>query len=306
MNGIILTFIYLPLLFFKTAEPTKTPHFYWYLKGYDKTNYILEKGKYQISADKLTKLQDHKERTIWLSDIRQMIDSLPEGKKDVLFYIHGYMADNPAFVKESGYVLQKEYFDHKDSPYAFVISLQWDAPADYRRSRSVALEKGTHFAVLVNDLYKIFEEQGIAPEFSFFCHSMGNRVFEGLYDSLITINPDIHLDKVFLMAADLESDIFNDRFSTMPAVANRIYIYNNLNDRTLAMANAFVPYKRLGIFGPEKSSCQNDNIQTVDVSDMDDDETLAGRMSLHRYYYDSPMVRSKIRNQMAAQVVINR
>lgn len=306
MNGIILTLVYYSLLLFKSPEPTKTPHFYWYLKGYDKTNYILEKGKYQISADKLIKLADQTERTVWLDSIRKMIDIMPEGKKDVLFYIHGYMADNPTFVKESGYVLQKEYFDQKDSPYGMVISLQWDAPADYKKSRSVALEKGYNFAVFVNDLYGIYEEKGITPEFSFFCHSMGNRVFEGLYDSLKTINPDMHLDKVFLMAADLESDIFNDRFSTMPAVANKIYIYNNLNDRTLAMANAFVPYKRLGIFGPDKSSCLTDNIQTVNVSDMDDDETFAGRMSLHRYYYGSPVVRSKIRNQMAEQIVINR
>lgn len=304
MNGLFLSLIYFTLFFTGKTQPTKTPHHYYYLKGFEQGAYSVETGTYNIDADKLVKIPYKGDEAHWKADLMKEMGAMPEGKRSILFYLHGYMADNPTFVKESGYIMQKEYFDREESQYGMVISLQWNAPPDYRKSRGLALDKGKAFASLVDELYRISIENRITPEFSFFCHSMGNRVFEGLYTHWAAINPDHQSDNIFLLAADLEYDIFADRFSSLPSRANQIYIYNNLNDRTLAMANVFVPYKRLGIFGPDNESFQAANVHVVDVSDMDDDETFAGRMSLHRYYYGSPGVRAKIRAQMAAGVTV--
>ncbi|MBK9150615.1 MAG: alpha/beta hydrolase [Saprospiraceae bacterium] len=292
---------FLAILSVGRSIPTATSHYYYYIKGSDPSDFSVKAGVFQYENKALEKMAVE-DLSLWKESVKSGIRNLPEGKKAVLFHIHGYMADNPYHVKKSSYVLQKEYFDREDSPYGMVISLQWSAPADYKKSRPVAIEKGKAFAALISELHEYCKDNDLEIQFSFICHSMGNRVLEGVFSGLqdhIACR-DIKFGQIFLMAADVENDIFNDRWKYIPDISKEIIIYRNLNDRTLAMANVFVPYKRMGIFGPEDASvCNHQNVILVDVSEMDDDETMAGRLSLHRYYYSSPMVRSKVRMQMS-------
>ena len=291
---------YIILLLKTDPVPTSTLHYYYYITGTDSTSFTVRNGIFEYSGETLEKKQMD-DLSEWKIAVKNELKKLPEDKNKILFHIHGFMADNEQFVKKSGFTLQKEYYDAEGSPYGLIISLQWSAPADYPKTRPLALQKGKAFGALIAEIHSWASDQGLNTQFSFICHSMGNRVLEGVFNGISenSAYQNLKYDQLFLMAADVESDIFQNQWKLIPQVCNEIHVYRNLNDRTLAMANVFVPYKRLGIFGPdEQSLTAYKNLNVTDVSDMDDDETFAGRLSLHRYYYSSPSVRKKVISQI--------
>ncbi|MBK9256888.1 MAG: alpha/beta hydrolase [Saprospiraceae bacterium] len=270
------------------------PHFYLYSKTTSVDTNRVEAGKCFISGEKLKKEKFDGSLHEWKKALKAEIERLNPDKKGVLVYIHGFMGDNRFFSEESGYVLQKQLFDQENHAYGLVLSLQWEAKLDYPKAKAGALAKGEWFAEVIEEIHKSQSLVFGSPQISFLCHSMGNRVFEGIYQEIVQNHPEFQINQLFLMAADLESDIFDKNFSDIAARSNEVVIFYNSNDRTLAMANAAIQYRRLGVFGPESKHELPSNIFSVNVSDMNDDETFAGKLSLHRYYYGSPSVRRKL------------
>lgn len=211
--------------------------------------------------------------------------------KGVLFYIHGYQADQKMFMEQSGYTLQNDVFDKIADKYSIIISLQWNSVLHYQKAVSNAYEKGCRFVHFLQPIMENICKTSPICHFSFLCHSMGNRVFQGIYDTWTKRNSQILFKSVWMMAADLEYDIFSTQFPNASFHIHDIYIYHRSQDLTLKIAKTLEDHPRLGIIGPKE---RLENMRVRDVSDITDDQSLGGNLSHHRYYYGSPTIRQEI------------
>ncbi|MBK9735278.1 MAG: alpha/beta hydrolase [Saprospiraceae bacterium] len=288
------------------------PHFYIYDSGtLDAQNPSYEFGDYDIVKDKLIKARQTKDKATFLTSVIDSISSLDKTRAGLIIYIHGFQGDNKQFVQSSGYILQKEVFDQASSPYGMAISLQWKSPMSYNDAVKTARSKGQTSATILHQIYSAWKKSHPEAPLTIICHSMGNRVWQGLYESWITLDHDLSITNVLIMAADLETDVLTTSFKDIQLHCHHLYIYHSLADRTLQMANALNEHKRLGIYGPIIDTSSNTNSvhlqaqNTVlpiytheviirDVTKIQDDETFAGKLSKHRYYYGSPTIRKEI------------
>lgn len=269
-------------------------HFYIYDRAKDEETSDYVYGKFQLQFTGLAKRRFRKNKDQFMESIREAVASLPAQRSGILFYIHGYQADNRFFVRISGKVLQKEMLDDPAHPYGLAISLQWSAPIAYKEAVNMARFKGNDFAELAHEVTNLVHEVYPEAPVSILCHSMGNRVWQGMYDKWVALEPKLSLDKVFMCAADLENDVFNHAFEGMSRRSKKVIIYHHRYDKTLRVAMTLSPKVRLGITGPAHSEKLPENILVRDVTGIDDDETFAGKVTNHRYYYGSPIVRGEI------------
>jgi hypothetical protein len=211
--------------------------------------------------------------------------------KGVLFYIHGYQADQKMFMEQSGFTLQDDVFDKIADKYSIIISLQWNSVLHYQKAVSNAYEKGSRFVHFLQPIMENICKISSLCSVSFLCHSMGNRVFQGIYDTWTQRNSQLQFTKVWMMAADLEYDIFSTQFPKASSYIQNVYIYYKTQDLTLKIAKSLEDHPRLGIIGPKD---RLENMFIRDVSDISDDQSLGGNLSHHRYYYGSPTIRQEI------------
>jgi esterase/lipase superfamily enzyme len=260
-------------------------HNYIYLKK--SKDFVTEFGHYKFENKRAIKEQSNLSFEAYKDNLVQEFNLLPKNKKNILVFIHGFMADNKNFVTTSTALLQKEIFD--ESKYGMVLSLQWEAKLIYSSSYEIAQEKGKKFAGILQDILSKVDGD---YELSFFCHSMGHIVFS----NLINATPqDFHpIKHLLFMAADLPDNALSEELSDKIKDISKVWIYYNNDDRTLQMANALKPYRRLGIYGPTKKEALPSNIILKDKTGLDDNENLPAKMSLHRYYYSSPSIRKEV------------
>jgi esterase/lipase superfamily enzyme len=271
-------------------------HYFIYdkAKNPDIPKYAL--GKMHIKGKKLVKSLDFADTITFVEDIQKTINVLPKDNNGIIIYIHGYQADNIYFMQQSGYVLQQNIFDSPQHTFGLVISLQWNSVLIYDHAVQNAYKKGQNFVALLQEIYAYHQTKHPSSKIAFLCHSMGNRVFQGIYNQWIKLNPTIKLDIVMMMAADIEYDIFTDGFPNIGQHIQKLYVFHHLVDKTLLMANALKPHPRLGIFGPKENTILGKNILVKDATAIVDDESFAGKITNHRYYYGSPTVRQEIVN----------
>ncbi|MBC7886065.1 MAG: alpha/beta hydrolase [Saprospiraceae bacterium] len=277
------------------------PHFYIYDTGKHASDHQYKYGDYDFQNDKIIKQRETDIEKTFLSSVTDTIKSLRADKAGVIIYIHGFQGDNKFFVQSSGFIIQRNVFDHPEHRYGMGISLQWKSSLAYQDAVLTALEKGAQMAPIIDSLYRIIRQYHHHAPVSILCHSMGNRVWQGLYEQWININQEFYLENVLMFAPDLEADIFETNFESIEKHCGQIHIYHNLTDRTLQMANAMKEHKRLGIYGPmvdsNKPPFSNElliKMKIRNVTDIKDEETFAGKLSLHRYYYGSPSIRKEI------------
>ena len=270
------------------------PHLFIYDIGQKPSNHKYEYGSFDLNATKIIKSNIITDQDLWIENVKKSIKELNPKRSGIILYIHGFQGDNKYFVQSSGYILQKEVFANEAHPYGMTISLQWKSGFLYPDAEQTALQKGENIATVMDKIYKIQQKIHPGAPISVICHSMGNRVWQGLYEKWIDINKKIKIDIVFFFAADLECDIFNKSFSDIQNHIAHSYVFFNRIDRTLQMANAIKEYTRLGVYGTSPDTDINSkNITQQDVTDINDEETFAGKLSLHRYYYGSPTLRNK-------------
>jgi len=288
------------LLLLQTNPYVKThatlyPHFFLYDMGSKAQDSLYEYGDFTMMSDKIAKANITTNRQLWLDNVNTKIDSLQRHKAGILIYIHGFQGDNKYFVQSSGHILQKNIFDNAAHEYGMTVSLQWKSPLIYPDAVQTALQKGQNMAAIIDNIYQKQQQLHPGAPISIICHSMGNRVWQGLYDAWVQRNKNVRIANVFFFAADLEHDIFDTAFDDIETHVGHSYVVYSRQDRTLHMANALKDHKRLGIFGTSPDTdLVSKRITLIDATDIKDEETFAGKLSLHRYYYGSPTMRSKI------------
>ncbi len=291
-----LFFLFIILQSLPLVKNQSTPyqHFFLYDLGSKASDQRYEYGDFSMAADKIVKSNITTDKEIWIHKIDTSLATLHPDKAGIIIYIHGFQGDNKYFVQSSGFLLQKDIFDNAAHAYGMTVSLQWKSSIIYQDAVQTALQKGQNMADIVDEIYQKQQKLYPGAPISIICHSMGNRVWQGLYDKWVDKNKSIRIENVFFFAADLECDIFDTAFENIQDHIGQSYVFYNRADRTLQMANALKEHKRLGIYGTlSKTDLLSKHIILIDATDIKDEETFAGKLSLHRYYYGSPTMRRK-------------
>ncbi len=278
----------------KMMSQSNFQHFYIYDINSDPDDKKYDYGIMEIENKKLIKKTSKMEEDAWMTTIKNSIDNLPAHKSSVIFYLHGYQGDNKYFMQQSGYILQETIFDSTAHSYGMAISLQWTSVITYDNAVQNAYKKGANFVTKLAEISNYLKAKHPLAKVTFLCHSMGNKVFQGIYEQWIKVDTSLYIENVMMMAADLPNDIFKDNFPNLSKHVNKLYIYHHLGDKTLQMANAMKSHQRLGILGVDLNSAPKDGMFIRNATNLSDDESFAGKLTNHRYYYGSPTVRSEL------------
>ncbi len=275
---------------------TNFQHFYMYDVGSKPAENRYDFGEMAIEGKKLMKKGSKIDEILWMEEIKRSIDHLSSGKNGLIVYIHGYQGDNKYFVQQSGYKIQSDIFDKSEHDYGMALSLQWKSVIPYDTAVKNAYEKGKNYVKLLDSIYIALKSKHPDAPISIIAHSMGSRVWQGIFENWVILRPDLYIDNSIIFAADLESNILGTGFSGIEKSVGKIYIYYNLLDRTLQMANALKSHKRLGIYGPDLPlpPALESVVELRNATEVDDDESFAGKLTYHRYYYGSPSIRKEI------------
>jgi esterase/lipase superfamily enzyme len=289
-------FVILCLIFANTniMSQINFQHFYMYDKSSDPDDKKYDYGIMEIENKKLIKQKTNMDEDAWMVTIKKNIDSLTSDKNSIIIYIHGYQGDNKYFMQQSGYILQETIFDSTAHSYGMAISLQWTSVIIYDNAVQNAYKKGSNFVATLYEINNYLKVKHPAAKVTFLCHSMGNKVFQGIYEHWIKMDTSLVLENVIMMAADLPADIFKDDFPNLSNHVRKLHIYHHLGDKTLQMANAMKSHQRLGIIGPEPSNPLKNGMFIRNATKVSDDESFAGKLTNHRYYYGSPTIRQEI------------
>ncbi len=272
-------------------EEIKSIHYFIYDQSKKLPDSKYAFGIQEIVDKKLKKTKAFGSFNELVAHISEDVVSSDISPKGILFYIHGYQADQKMFMEQSGFTLQNDVFDKITDKYNIIISLQWNSVLHYQKAVANAYEKGSRFVHFLQPIMENVRKVSPLCQVSFLCHSMGNRVFQGIYDTWTQRNSQIQFTKVWMMAADLEYDIFSTQFPKASSYIQNVFIYHKTQDLTLKIAKSLEDHPRLGIIGPKQ---RLENMFIRDVSDISDDQSLGGNLSHHRYYYGSPTIRQEI------------
>ncbi len=278
-------------------------HFYIQLNGLEEPDYTYEYGiiEYEDKNGAVKKpfarSEKIKAEEIFFKEFESAYLSMDEKKNDVLFYIHGQWGNTNEFFELSTNAMYKDIFSNNQNQTGICISYIWDCKVIYKNNVKIALNKGTKFGTITDRSIKLMEQlkdKEKASEVNFLCHSMGNKVFQGIHcvlDSADYENPPI--DILIQAGSDLIGNIYEEGqpMENIEEVVEQILIYRHNNDRTLKMAKLLHDHTRMGLDGLDSIEKAPNNITIVDVSIVDDNNDFASKFSKHRYYFTSPTVR---------------
>jgi hypothetical protein len=270
---------------------------YWIYATHNGSKFELSFGRYGISQDSLTKPLVHKS----LEEMIEAILRIQPFYKGVLFYTHGYMADTVYFEEKIGAILQTKVFDKISSEYDLVISLKWSSHLYYPGAIPLARAKGKLLFQQINKLISELLAKNAQLSLSFMNHSMGNRVFVAMMESYLKENYPYQIEQVHMFAADINDDVFSKELRELPTKCRKIFVYYNQDDKTLMMANRLDKYARLGLGGHAGKEGLTPNIRHIDASRIYDTEGIVPQLTLHRYFYASPTIRSMFINELLSK-----
>ena len=279
-----------------TVTTENYPSYYYVeVESEDSSAYEMKFGIFQRDDENIINKQDPLAMDMngFMQQLELQLSKLPNDKKDILVYIHGMWGHRTFFHHQVLNSYQKDVLSDEDSSVGIVVSIIWHSGMNYWTNKDHAYRVGKYFKPVVENLLALpFEEK------NFLCHSMGNRVFQGIYSEFENSgNNHMAIDKLILVAADLEENIFDEGqplesigdYCSLPVV----YVHNN--DRSLGMSKALNENERLGLNANEGTCSGNESITIIDVSLVKDNEGFAPSMSNHRYFYTSPAVRNDIK-----------
>lgn len=258
-------------------------HFFIHLKWHQQT---VSYGRYGMGANSFGPLNQY----IDIQEFASQISPYLHKNGSILVYVHGFMAHVGFFEKKVGYILQNQVFNEVVELYPVILSLKWESEPDYKESIKAAADKSLLLFETLYLLHGELSKMDITISWSWLCHSMGNRIFAHIFTQWLEHNAEFTFNRVFLMAADVPSDIFSNELNLLPHYAQKTYVFKSKSDHTLEIANWIVPYDRLGREGLTLKNVFS-NVFEVDVSDIQDHRGLAPRLLKHRYYYASETIR---------------
>lgn len=224
--------------------------------------------------------------------------SLPEGKQDVLFYIHGFGAHRKKYVKLNSGTIYGEILSRSDSDIGMLSSLVWNGGAIYVPTIPKAIEIGYYYGEILAECIKAVNMINPDAAIHLLTHSMGNRVYVGVYNRLLEIFDEPVFTQHIMAAPDVEPTIFDmgEPLEQINLISKHVTIYRHYLDRVLGSSSSFSKSTRLGLTSltPSHLDSISADIIVVDCSYLNDNEKFD--LGNHNYYYQSPAVRSDIFN----------
>jgi hypothetical protein len=267
----------------------KVDHYYVYAKEKVGEGFKYEYGKYSLSATSLDIDTSYTEFNGVINEIGK------KSYKGIIFYIHGFSADNRMHEKEQGRLLHNEFYSQLSNQYDLVVSLKWSPEKDYPATYPSAIAKGNNLYPYADSIIQLVRKDNPTCPVTFIMHSMGNRIFENLYLAKEKANTKWNLHQVLMCAPDIENDVFFTSLKGLPQDCKEVHYLYNIDDRTLGVAKAMKPYERLGIVGHKEADKLPANVYKIDTTGTKDNEGWFAQMSLHRYWYASPSIRDVVR-----------
>ena len=283
------------LIFYGILSSQNIPEYYYSeIATNDTTKYEISYGIFSKNDHKVRKLPSHyRSREIFMNSVKDKLASLPEDKRNILIYIHGMWAHRDYYQEEVLTKFEEDILSSDNNPYGVVISMIWYSGLSYFSNVDQANAVGRYYYSLFNDILSIETDKK-----SIICHSMGNRVFQGMISQIPSLELyPYKIDQVIFAAADLEENIFDqgEPLDSIGTIVMETIIYVHNNDRSLGMSKALNENARLGLNADGQTCKDNTDIIIVDVSTVNDDEGIGPSLSHHRYFYSSPTVRNDIR-----------
>ena len=221
-------------------------------------------------------------------------------RNDILFYTHGFRAHKDAYQDITNYNMHKGLYECKDNSYKTIISLVWHSNLNYKAMRGKTIEMGERFAGIINVLLDVSKEKKSKRKVSFLNHSMGNRIFEGIFTELQSLrkNNKPYIENVIFAAPDIEASTFykDGTLEHIDRFCNHAIVYRHKRDLTLSMSKLINLKDRLGLDGIDDFTKIPTNVYLIDVSSAKKTEDNHDKISRHGYYTSSPVVRQDIFN----------
>lgn len=191
-----------------------------------------------------------------------------------LLYIHCWLGENRFFHRRSMGWLAHSLQTSSDTSPVVILALRWPSgKRGYRRSALQAEAKGAAFAPVLRTLTKVFPDGRL----DVFCHSMGNRFFQGCV-AAFSDGATPQFGHVVLFSPDVDSDVFCGDFEKLGAASTSLHLYTHRRDRALWLSQRLLHRPRLGRSGP---SILPDSV-VLDITDM----TLLRSLSNHTHFAD--------------------
>jgi esterase/lipase superfamily enzyme len=166
-----------------------------------------------------------------------------------------------------------------------LISLIWNPiVATYPKNWTRAFDLGHYLAESVDVLVKTLQDAGF--DIHLFCHSMGNRIFEGIttafeekmrFQNIIMTGSDLHLESLAL----------GKPLSKLDRMGKNVSIYMYPNDRILQVSRIWHGKPRVGLSSPSEFNLP---YNFIDVSPVIDDKISKGELLNHKYHVNNRTV----------------
>jgi hypothetical protein len=277
-------------------------HIFVYLENITEEAPKITYGNFKEEDNLLKKDKIYKDEKTFYVDVKYILEKLPKERQNILVHIHGLWADTKPFYEEANYILQKKVYNTPESKYGLVISLQWKGSINYIDDYEITDQAGHLFEPIIDKVNAMARKINPDYQMAFFNHSMGNRVFHSILTHDYSSEEQIDVDLILLVAADLKDTILSEPVMNYYVTqADKTVVFFNKEDRTLKVAKKAVPGERLGISGPRQKDQLPDSVQLIEATNFNDFETWPGKISKHRYYYDSDTTRQIINSILSTR-----
>ena len=248
---------------------------------------IIKKGlfaKKKIAEIPVENFQD--------SLLRQIIIGDTPDSQRVLLYFHAMFGNIGPFHKTTRGKLEKINRELGDQKMDKIVSFIWHADGLlYKRNWKEARKTGLVFS-------RLFSTFNASPsKLNVICHSMGNRVFEGVVEGLMEQKLNLTFETITLAAADLNTEVFNTEFAWILDRTERVQVYFNKKDLLLWSSKVLWGRDRLGRVGGTANREKYSNLQFVNIG-------KTGIYCLldptgHMYMFHTPKVMEDYQNVLA-------
>lgn len=228
-----------------------------------------------------------------------MFDKLKQAMidhSDVLIYIHGFNVDwddavGAALALQT--MVNQKTTENQNN--ILVVLFSWPSNGralpwvSYYRDRDDAsnIAGAKSFArgllKLRDYLSNIEKKDRCQRKIHLLCHSMGNYVLQHSLKAMINYTNNrlpLIFGYIFMCAADVDDDVFENDMQRLPEITRRISIYHNEEDRALWLSdNTKGNSDRLGDGGINSFNCQSNKIHQIDCT-----EIVEQDIAEHSYY----------------------
>lgn len=211
--------------------------------------------------------------------------------ENVLFYFHSMWGGVKPYHKNSLKILNSE-LNRIDK----IISVIWHAKSlRYKTNWKNSTNPGRVISPMIDSIILNTKNKNFV-----LCHSMGNRVFEGVVSGF---SGNIRrFETVILAGADLDVDVFEDGFSMLPNYSDKVVIYVNDKDRLLKTSRFLHKRERLGLSAGQQNEelSKIGNLEMVDVTHSSSGKLIS--LSQHIYFKNNDAVVQDINHLVSGEL----